>query len=166
MFLLLRILDLVWESVLLYFNSIIYILIIMNISSNNSEKSFEELDIYRCTLVQFSKTHQDCSRRFPNRCFDCPIIAGYLLGDNLDDYLSPGHLTCIIVMLTVVLISSMGVLWNILIMVVVHKKRSRRSFDYLVSVLALFDLLTIITCTMCVIVLVSIFGKQISKKSF
>lgn len=95
-----------------------------------------------CHLVDFPPGGIDCSQVDPQKCVQCPIPGTFFTGESIHNYQSWALFYYYILWAITVLISIAGVFSNILIVKVVlriNKKETQRSFDFLLVVLACFD---------------------------
>ncbi|CAL8109541.1 unnamed protein product [Orchesella dallaii] len=120
-----------------------------------AENKTIRLPIVFCLLVDFPDDKVDCSPSSITAdhstipiCFKCPKLGRFLTGDLLDDHGSAGHIICILIWILVVIVGLFGTITNCLIISIMRRHNGKRSFDFLLIVLASFDLLS---CMMSVI---------------
>jgi len=109
----------------------------MNCTDPNTS---EYLPVLTCQVMDLDE-HTTCSETDSNSCLICPIIGKFLIGENLHDVYSIGHIVCIFLWIFTVFIGVVGVFTNILIIIVTRRMNTQRPFDILVMFLASFDML-------------------------
>lgn len=130
-------------------------------TSTPQHHQLEPLDIFLCGFIDFPETGIDCSTREPGYCVKCDIRGGYLTGESINDYNGSGHKFCRIVWYFCLFVGVIGTVMNGLIILVIYRRRSNRSFDFLLSLLAKVDLLCCFTSLGSSTAPVAYFGKKI-----
>ncbi|ODN02204.1 FMRFamide receptor, partial [Orchesella cincta] len=104
------------------------------------------LPILFCALIDFPKNKIDCTSSIPDSgevvCFKCPIVGKYFFGEQIEDFRSVGHIVCLLLWLLVLIVGTFGTITNSLIISIMRKHTEKRTFDFLLMVLASFDLLS------------------------
>ncbi len=113
--------------------------------TNSENLQLVPLDIFLCGFIDVPETGIDCSTREPGYCIKCDIRGGYLTGESINEYNGYGHIFCRIVWYFCLIVSIIGTVMNGLIVLVIRRRRSNRSFDFLLSLLAQVDLLCCFT---------------------
>lgn len=111
---------------------------------NNGTKTLEYLDIFLCGFLDFPKSGVDCSKKYPEICFKCEIRGGYLTGESINTF-GGGHWTCRVVWYLTLLVALVGIFANLSIVLIIRSRKSERSFDFLLCLLALVDFLVCLT---------------------
>ncbi|CAL8103638.1 unnamed protein product [Orchesella dallaii] len=113
--------------------------------------SFEVFNPIFCYLLDMPKSRKDCSIQVPGKCIYCPIPGLYFTGESINDFDSPGHITCRAIWILTVGISLFGIFSNIIIISIFSRRSTKNSFNLLIIMLAIFDflccLMTISACT-------------------
>ncbi|ODN02205.1 FMRFamide receptor [Orchesella cincta] len=104
------------------------------------------LPILFCALIDFPKNTTECTTQKPESgdlvCFTCPIVGRFLFGEPVEAFRSAGHLICIHLWVSVLIVGTFGAVSNCLIIAIMKRHKEKRTFDFLLMVLASFDLLT------------------------
>lgn len=87
----------------------------------------------------------DCSTQEPDYSVKCDIRGGYLTGESINDYNVYGHIFCRVVWYYCLIVGLIGTVMNGIIVLVIRRRRSNRSFDFFLSLLAQMDLLCCFT---------------------
>jgi len=124
------------------------------------ENETTRLPIVFCLLVDFPDSKVDCT---PDNttCFTCPKLGRFLTGDLLDEHGSAGHIICMLIWILVLIVGMFGTVTNCLIISIMRKHTSKRSFDFLLIVLASFDLLSCIMSVIGTSAMVTYYGTTI-----
>lgn len=99
-----------------------------------------ELTTFECPFLNLPDNKIECSVSHPDVCITCRFIARYYISGDLDQE-SPGHLISLIIWSLTVLFGIFGACANCLILIILSRKKGKRSFDYLIGALAIFDFL-------------------------
>ncbi|CAL8083819.1 unnamed protein product [Orchesella dallaii] len=129
----------------------------VNITINEST---EVLFSYMCHLIDLPNTTKDCSISNTNMCIECPMRGGYLTGERFTEIYAFGHAVCLLLWLFTLLVSSFGILGNIVIVHVIrkHTSISKSSFDFLLFCLATADIFSCIVTAIAATCRVAYFG--------
>ncbi|CAL8098103.1 unnamed protein product [Orchesella dallaii] len=115
---------------------------------NKTSKEF--LGLFSCLIIDFptdgESRGQDCSYRFPDVCVECYQMGEFLSGEAITDYGGASHIASIVLWIIIILVGTFGTVTNTLIIIILSGRvRKRRQFHFLVSVLAIFDILSCIS---------------------
>lgn len=111
-------------------------------NSTLSNRTFEKLPIFMCLLIDLPSKGYDCSTVNSSRCVTCKIRGDYLSGESDNAYNATGHLICVGLWLICVASGTFGLLGNSLIISVLKRRStSDKGFDFLLIVLACFDII-------------------------
>lgn len=135
--------------------------------SNNSNifletnLTIEILDIYQCCFIDFPESGIDCSHSQPEICLKCEIRGGYFSGESVNDYNGEGHLLCRILCIVCLIAGIIGIFSNAVIIVILQKRTTKRSYDLLLTFLACADLVCCLTSISGSTSIISFSGKLI-----
>jgi len=121
----------------------------------------EYLPNYFCQFIDLPENGTECSPNFPQVCVGCHTVGKFLTGETLKDYFSPGHIICIIMWIATIVIGTLGVITNSIIIMVIQHMRSKRPFDFLIMMLACFDLICCASAATVNTAAVSIYGNSL-----
>ncbi len=127
-----------------------------NTTENPNLTKVETFSVGFCHLLDFKPdiNGTDCSPSDPTSCIRCPIMGTYLTGESTNDYESIALKYYYPAWILVVIVSLVGLLNNILILMVIKRRKNLNSFDVFLITLAGFDafssVLTISASTSCV----------------
>jgi len=110
-------------------------------NATNVSIEIEYLHMDMCHMIDLPPGGRDCSRDHnPSFCIDCKIPGMYFSGESLHDYGSSGHVMCLIMGILTVAVGVLGIFTNSIIIAVLKNRKKYQPFDFLLLVLACFDL--------------------------
>lgn len=109
--------------------------------ANTSDIIITNLPLFTCHFVELPDNQTDCSVSDPRNCVRCIFEGKFLFGGGLNEFDSTGHIVSIILWCLNTLIGIFGTLTSLLIITIMKRQNSKRSFDLLLIALAYFDLL-------------------------
>lgn len=112
----------------------------MKQSDQNPTSVTYEFTQAACQLIYLTEK-QECSTSNKNICITCPTFGSYLAGDHPNDFKGLGHNICVMIWILTVTIGTIGTIFNILIVIILNRKKQKRAFDTLLKGLAGFDTL-------------------------
>lgn len=107
----------------------------------DSNKTLIFLPLTACILIDMPEGSEECSEMNPDSCIFCPITGRYISGETIDDTGGTGHTASLFLWFIATCIGIFGTVANLLIILILTKKRSQKSFDTLLVGLASFDLM-------------------------
>lgn len=131
----------------------------MEPSTLNPNITITNLPLFSCHFYELPDNRIDCSVSDPNNCVKCPILGRFITGGGLDEFGSTGHTVSLIEWCLTVIIGIFGNFTNCLIITIMRRQNSGRSFDLLLVGLACFDLIGSFTSVVASTSTVAIFGK-------
>lgn len=131
--------------------------------SGQSNETITELPSFMCAFVNLPDSKIDCSVSSPTVCITCRFLARYITTGDLDQG-SPGYLLSLIIWRLTILIGIFGAFANSLIIYILCRKKSKKSFDLLLGALALFDFIATSSAVIVSTAAVAIFGKLLQTK--
>jgi len=127
----------------------------------SNQSSVQFLTALTCILIDLplNETHKntDCSTKNPNICVSCRTRSRFINGEFLTKTGGWGHTISLAIWTITVLIGSFGVVTNIMVIIVLKTRANKESqYDFLVTVLAIFDIFSCIcACLFCTSFLVN-----------
>lgn len=112
----------------------------VSLSSLTPPKPMESFLFAFCHFVDFPKSGIDCSQQNPEKCVECPTKGSFWTGESIHDYHSVALGYLYFFWAILVITSIFGILSNLLIIMVFKQKETNRSFDFLLIMLAIFDI--------------------------
>ncbi|ODM97472.1 hypothetical protein Ocin01_09204 [Orchesella cincta] len=95
---------------------------------------------WQCQFMDLAANEKDCSDSNPKVCIVCATSGKFFTGESVLDYYSTGHIVCLGLWVLTVVIGTVGVFTNSLIIAVIRARKIYIPFDYLLMVLACFDI--------------------------
>ncbi len=117
----------------------------INVTGNkNGTELTESFSVAFCHLIDFEPNvnGNDCSSIDPSKCIRCPIVGTYFTGESVNDYGSMALKYYYTTWILILFVSVIGIVNNILILMVMKKRKNLNSFDLFLVVLAGFDALS------------------------
>ncbi|CAL8103641.1 unnamed protein product [Orchesella dallaii] len=111
----------------------------------NSSGSVEIFNPIFCNFIDMPESRRDCSTKEPGKCIYCPIIGLYLTGESINDFGAAGHSMCQVMLALIIAICLFGVFSNIIIISIFNRRKTQKAFNFLMVMLAVFNLFCCIT---------------------
>jgi len=126
------------------------------------ESKINRLPVLFCALIDFPQNTTECSTSNTGEqtCFRCPIVGKFLVGDPVDAYMSAGRITCMVLWVLLLAVGLFGTVTNCLIISIMNNHAEKRAFDFLLTVLATFDLLSCVMSIISMSAMVSYYGMR------
>ncbi len=122
----------------------------------------EAFGLIFCIFVDFPPNGTDCSKEDPTRCVKCTKRGTYLTGESIHDYNSAAIWIIYVAWILGVVLSVFGVLANVLIFRVLRHQKHLGSFNFLLLVLAGWDIMCCIASAVASTCFVSYFGEGLT----
>lgn len=126
---------------------------------DDNNRTLALLPLFTCHFVELPDNRIDCSRSDPSVCVTCPILGRFVTGGGLDEYGSTGHIVSLVEWAFTVFIGLFGTFTNCLIITIMKRQNSGRSFDLLLIGLACIDLIGSFTSVIAASSTAAIFGE-------
>lgn len=113
----------------------------LNSTDNETHPSLDVFSVGVCHLIDFKPNINgtDCSFLDPTKCIRCPIVGTYFTGESVNDYGSMAVKYYYATWILILVGSIIGLVNNILVLLVMKRRKTLNSFDVFLIVLAGFD---------------------------
>lgn len=125
----------------------------------NNTNIVETFGLIFCVFVDFPPNGIDCSEEVPARCVKCRKRGTYLTGESIHDYNSIALWIIYLTWILALVLSVFGVLANVLILRVLRHQKHLGSFNFLLIVLARWDIFCSVASAVASTCFVSYFGE-------
>ncbi|CAL8103650.1 unnamed protein product [Orchesella dallaii] len=121
-------------------------------------KTITNLPLVSCIFIDLPENREDCS--IYNECIRCRFRGEFTTGEGMDDYSGLGHVICLTLWVFTCLVGTFGTFTNLLIIAILKRKNSERSFDTLLMALACFDLVCSVSAVIASTSTITYFAKS------